>query len=385
MPKIDNTDITALDFDRLLWKYESSVPGPVLVIFAGIHGNEPAGIRAVNKIAESVEENELELNGSVYAITGNIQALNLGIRYIDFDLNRLWESFHPDKTQVRLNHMKFGAEREEIIEIEKAVHKIIEKHGAMDVPIIFTDIHTTSSSSCSFILFNDTIGNRKLARKFPSPQILGVEEYIQGTLLSYINNLGYTAVGFEAGAHTAKESVQRSKAFLWLLLHHCNFLKLKPDECAYHENKLRPVPEIPGNYFEIIYHHYVRDSNVFEMKHGFKNFDPIKKGELLAIEEGEEVTAPIHGRIFMPLYQQTGNDGFFIIREISPFWLTVSAYLRKSFIHRFLKYLPGVSESGKNSLKIDLRVAKFLVRDIFHLLGYRIIQKDEHTLVCFRR
>ncbi len=385
MPKIDNSDITALEFDRLLWKYESPVPGPVLVIFAGIHGNEPAGIRAVNKIADSIEENKQELTGSVYAITGNIQALNLGIRYVDFDLNRLWESFHPEKKEVKLNHKKFGAEREEIIEIEQAVHSIIKKYENRDVPIIFTDIHTTSSSSCSFILFNDTLGNRQLAGKFPSPQILGVEEYIKGTLLSYINNLGHTAIGFEAGAHTAKESVIRSEAFLWLLLHNCNFLKLQRDECAYHENKLRSLPEISGNYFEIIYHHYVEDPEVFEMKHGFKNFDPVRKGELLAIEDGEKVTASMNGRIFMPLYQQSGNDGFFIIREISPFWLTVSAYLRKSFIHKYLKYLPGVTETGKNSLKINLRVARFLVRHIFHLLGYRIIRKDEHTLVCFRR
>ncbi|MGF1670099.1 MAG: aspartoacylase, partial [Balneolaceae bacterium] len=260
-----------------------------------------------------------------------------------------------------------------------------DRHKNETDDFIFTDIHTTSSNSCSFILFNDTLKNRQLAGNFPAPQILGIEEFVRGTLLSYINNLGYTAIGFEAGAHTDSESINRSESYIWLLLYYCRIIDLSDEDIQKHEANIETYPKVPGRYFEIVHHHFVEDPSEFAMKSGFENFDHIEKDQPLACENGRLVKAPSSGRIFMPLYQEAGNDGFFIIREISPFWLKVSAYLRRSVIHKTLKFLPGVSQINENSLEIDLRIAKFLVKDIFHLLGYRIIRKDEDTLICFRR
>ncbi len=100
---------------------------------------------------------------------------------------------------------------------------------------------------------------------------------------------------------------------------------------------------------------------------------------------GQLIRAPKGGRIFMPLYQNEGDDGFLIIREVSPFWLKLSGYLRKSFFHGLLKYLPGVKPVSEHSFEVNLNVARFLVKDIFHLLGYRVTQKDENTLICYRR
>jgi len=385
MQKTDLEKYTDYEYDRILWQCTGESPGPVIVIFVGIHGNEPAGIQAVKKIKEKITGENKKIRGSVYAITGNIKALNLGLRFIDTDLNRLWESFYSENRNNGKEHYKGTAEFGEIQEIEKSIKFIIEKHHENTEEFIFTDIHTTSADSCSFILFNDTLTNRALARKFPAPQILGIEEYIKGTLLSYINNLGFTAIGFEAGAHADRESVLRSESFIWLVMYYCGLLDLTDEEIEDYQESLKTEPKVPGSYFEIVYHHYVEEPYEFKMKSGFENFDIIQKDQPLAYEKGELIKAPVSGRIFMPLYQKTGNDGFFIINEVSAFWLKFSAYLRRSFMHRLLRYLPGVKLLSENSLEIDLRVAKFLVSDIFHLLGYRIIKKDEHTLICFKR
>jgi predicted deacylase len=385
MQKTDLQKYTEYDYDRILWQFSGELPGPVIVIFVGIHGNEPAGIEAVKKIKNKLKGKNNKVRGAVYAITGNIKALNLGIRFVDTDLNRLWESFYSKSKKNGKERYKRTAEFGEIEEIENSIKFILEKHSETTEEFIFTDIHTTSANSCSFILFNDTLTNRALARKFPAPQILGIEEYIKGTLLSYINNLGYTAIGFEAGEHWAGESIQRSESFIWLVLYYCGFLDLTEGEIDKFEKSLKTEPKVPGNYFEIVYHHHVDNPGDFKMKSGFENFDMIKKDQPLAIEKGEVIKAPVSGRIFMPLYQKTGNDGFFIINEVSAFWLKISAYTRKSFVHRLLRFLPGVKLISKNSLEIDLRFARFLVSDIFHLLGYRIIKKDENTLICFRR
>ena len=53
------------------------------------------------------------------------------------------------------------------------------------------------------------------------------------------------------------------------------------------------------------------------MRPDYKNFQRIKKGEKLAFDDSEEVSSPDDGLILMPLYQKRGEDGFFLVKEIS--------------------------------------------------------------------
>ena len=52
------------------------------------------------------------------------------------------------------------------------------------------------------------------------------------------------------------------------------------------------------------------------MKEGFKNFDRIEKGQLLATDRHGNILSPTDGLILMPLYQKQGENGFFIVREV---------------------------------------------------------------------
>lgn len=47
-----------------------------------------------------------------------------------------------------------------------------------------------------------------------------------------------------------------------------------------------------------------------------KNAPDLYKGDLLALQNGNEIKSEWDARIFMPLYQSQGNDGFFIIEEV---------------------------------------------------------------------
>lgn len=371
--------------NRIEWCATGDTNGPVIILFMGIHGNEKAGPKAVDRIFNWLEGNDQPLNGSVYAITGNVKALKQGIRYVDTDLNRLWERFNTSMDFSDNNGLDQPSEYNESLEIKSAVDEILTRHNDEASEFIFADLHTTSSESCAFILLNDTLANRELARDFPVPQILGIEENIHGTILSFINNLGYQAIGFEAGAHNDKDSIKRSEAFLWLLFHNCGLMELSRETLSKYENDLHAHPKVPNTYFDIQYHHLIKNPGQFEMLEGFQNFDYIEKGKSLAYENGKLVKAPKSGRIFMPLYQKMGRDGFMIIRQVSDFWLTLSSYLRKSFVHSLLKYLPGVRQLSKRAYEVDLRIARFLVSDVFHLFGYRVTKKDEQTLLCYRR
>jgi len=371
--------------ERIRWSSAGGSTGPVIVLFVGIHGNETAGIEAIDNIKESLKSDEWDLHGTIYAVTGNIEALKKGVRFVDVDLNRLWELFDTEHDYSRGNGSDHPSEYLESLQIKSALDTIFEQHRNDGSEFIFADLHTTSSESCAFILLNDTLSNRDIARKFPVPQILGIEENIHGTLLSYINNLGYKAIGFEAGAHMAVDSINRSEAFLWMLFHNAGVIQLDKQAINYHAEQLQAHPDVPDTYYDIRYHHYIEDNTKFEMLKGFKNFDIIEKGTPLAYDHGELIRAEISGRIFMPLYQQSGNDGFMIIDTVSPFWLRLSSYLRKSFVHNLLKYLPGVSQLDSQIFEVNLRIARFLVKDIFHLFGYRVTEKDEYTLTCYRR
>jgi hypothetical protein len=65
-------------------------------------------------------------------------------------------------------------------------------------------------------MVNDSLINRKFSTQNPVPMILGIEEYLDGALLSYINDLGYVSFGYEAGQHDDIASLENQIAFIYL-------------------------------------------------------------------------------------------------------------------------------------------------------------------------
>ena len=89
----------------------------------------------------------------------------------------------------------------------------------------------------------------------------------------------------------------------------------------------------------------------------------------------------------MPLYQDQGNDGFFIVNEVRPAWLPVSAVVRRLGLERFLHLLPGVERhpNRRQTFIVDRRYALWFARQLFHLLGFRQEGKDGPRLTMTRR
>jgi len=126
---------------------------------------------------------------------------------------------------------------------------------------------------------------------------------------------------------------------------------------------------------------------MFFMKDGFESFQDIEKGTALATTNGKPIYSDYSATLFMPLYQKTGNDGFFIIRPIPRFFLKLSETLRKIHADNLLTILPGISWHNKRSgiLKANLKVTRFMVKPVFHLFGYRNKQADETHLLLYNR
>ncbi len=100
---------------------------------------------------------------------------------------------------------------------------------------------------------------------------------------------------------------------------------------------------------------------------------------------GHTLVAPLSGQLFMPNRQpikRPGDDAYFIVRELSPGWLNLSARLRRSaWMDTWTpRLLPGVRRrpGHEHELLVAPDIAVVLKRQLLHLLGYRLMR---HTPV----
>jgi succinylglutamate desuccinylase len=140
-------------------------------------------------------------------------------------------------------------------------------------------------------------------------------------------------------------------------------------------------------FVEVRYRHALKPTDNFKMHSGYKNFQPVKRGEILASDKTGQIKAKETSLILMPLYQPQGDDGFFLVRHVKSFWLKVSEILRRIDIGAYMHILPGVKKHPKeeNSLVINTNVARLFPLQIFHLLGFRRRRWIENRLVVSRR
>jgi Succinylglutamate desuccinylase / Aspartoacylase family len=370
----------SIHIERVIGKITGETKGPTIVFFGGIHGNETAGVFALNEVLHKI--NPDQVNGVIYGISGNLKALNSNQRYIEEDLNRLWLNGNTKNTNKT---KQLSNEKKEQEELNKILKTILEKESG---PYYFIDLHTTSGKTRPFITINDALINRKFSKLFPVPIILGIEEFLDGPLLSYINQLGYVSLGFESGQHNDKSAVTNCAAFIYLSLVFSRVIE-ENNVLNYYQyyNQLKINATNNNQIFEVVYLHKIKEGEVFKIKKGFKSFQTICKGQVLAISNKINVISPFNAKLFMPLNQKKGKEGFFIIKKVNPIFLKLSEILRKIRIDNLLIILPGITwkDKKKGVLKVNLKVAKYMVKPIFHLLGYRNKQYNKTSIFLLNR
>lgn len=294
--------------NRIIGNYTSNNKGPLLFVTGGVHGNEPSGVKALEKVFEELEKTRPEINGRIVGVRGNTSALKKDQRYIDEDLNRTWteknvQSGNPETT-----------EQKEMHEIIKVLQDFPEKDYSKRY---FLDCHTTSSDSLPYISVQEVNDNDPWAHKFPTYIVRGFSDIVYGAIDHYMSRTGLTGFVFEAGQHTSPASVENHEGIIWLALKEACGLDLSEISCypqCVDKFAKENAPE--QKTFEIIHRHEIKDGDTFKMEPGYKNFQKIEKDELLAISNGKEIRSTCDAYIFMPLYQSQGNDGFFVIQAV---------------------------------------------------------------------
>lgn len=301
----------SLAIGRVLGKYTKGTFGPALVITAGVHGNEPSGIIAFRRVWQKLTQLNLPMKGELTGLAGNMAALSKNTRLIDRDLNRVCfvENEKRLKAEEDLGYQESWEFKALIEEFEKVQHRGVGE-------LVFLELHTTSSASRPYISVNRDMGSYEFARKFPLYVVKGIEDYIPGHVDYYLNHKGHKGCTIEGGQHESKSAIDNHEAAIWLALVNAGCMERSdvPDFSLYYE-ALEKYKAEASSTFEVIYRYEIQEGEVFKMNPGYVNFQKISKGEILARSEGRNIVSEWDGRIFMPLYQSEGKDGFFVVQE----------------------------------------------------------------------
>lgn len=312
---------------RIIGEYTGTRRGPLLIVLAGMHGNEPAGIQALDIVFRLLEvEPDRNPNfrfcGKIIGLRGNVAALEEKKRFIHKDLNRQW----TPKNVRRIKSTPFeqlDAEDREVMELLTVIEEEIEAYQPNK--IVLLDLHTTTAYGGIFSIATDDPESIRIGVELHAPVIKGMLKGIHGTTLHYFNNDNFepetVAVCFESGQHAEHLSVNRAIAALTNCMRTIGCVRAEDVENRHDELLIEYSRDLP-KVAQLIMCHRIQPGDEFKMMPDYKNFQEVERGELLAYDQNGPIRAEADGRILMPLYQEQGDDGFFLIRPVTKKELT---------------------------------------------------------------
>lgn len=163
---------------------------PELAIVAGIHGDEPCGVRAIERLVadESTFERPVRL------IVANERALEEDVRYVDTDLNRAFDEDVPADAH----------ERELAVELADAVR---------NCPVL--SIHSTRSAVKPFAITAklDEIA-RRIVPKLSVRALVETGVHVEGRLFAAEADIIEVEAGFQGSEGAAENAYRLAREFL---------------------------------------------------------------------------------------------------------------------------------------------------------------------------
>ncbi|MEM7104444.1 MAG: succinylglutamate desuccinylase/aspartoacylase family protein [Bacteroidota bacterium] len=310
--------------ERIIGKHIGEDPGPLLICLAGVHGNEPAGVKALESVFQMLKL-EYKINpgfrfqGMLLGLRGNRRALKGGDRYMREDLNRLWTTENVEK--VRNTPVENLEDEDlELRELVDVIYQTIDDY--QPASIVLMDIHTTSAHGGIFTLVTDDPESHRIGIELHAPVITGMLAGLEGTTLHYFvaENFGIETTGicFEAGQHEEPNSVKNAIAAIINCMRSIECVSADDVENKHDELLIRHSQNLP-KVAHLIDKHNLKRHDKFFMLPGYRNFQKVEKNEVLAFDKSGAIRASEDALILMPFYQRQGEDGFFLIKLVEGF------------------------------------------------------------------
>lgn len=304
--------------ERVIGKIEGKAGGTLFLAIAQMHGNEPAGTKAMKAVLDLLRDKlakseDFEIHGKIVGLIGNIPASQAGVRFLAEDLNRMW--IQERILQLKTPHYPApNPEEQEMLALEAAIVQEIEAYHPEELFIL--DLHTTTAHGGTFSIPVVKHTSQRVAKSLHSPIIQGLSNSLRGTLMEYATThnpwgIETSCVAFEAGQHESPQAVSHAISAIINALLELQIINQSPfsNKQQGENGENHPLNS------KIVYRHRLREEDNFVMNPGYRNFMPIKRGEELARDKNGPIYAAYSGYILMPLYQKQGEDGFFIVVE----------------------------------------------------------------------
>ncbi|NCN40570.1 hypothetical protein GW916_04905 [bacterium] len=255
--------------------------GPHLLIFGAIHGNETCGPEALERIRFDIDSGKISLKqGTVtWVPVCNPEAFKNGARYVEENLNRVFE--------VSSNVKSYE---------ERLAQVLCPLFAGAD---FFLDLHSMQSEGDPFVFLNEsTEASRVFCESLGLPYLLEgwpaayrkMPQFRSACTQTFADKLNIPNALVECGRHGTAESAQVGYESVKAAL---KYLDMIPPESSSGSTKKPIAIEMK----DIILRENAGDS----LARDWRNFDPIKKGDLLATRSsGVEILAPYSGYMILP-------------------------------------------------------------------------------------
>lgn len=172
----------------------SNVPSSkVFVIVGSVHGNEPAGRLAIEKVTELVASREWKIDGDVFGLIGNPLAVQQQTRFVTENLNRAFgRAEFPDSNEAKRSE-----------EILAWFNELKTRYSEM----YLIDLHSVSMGETRIAIFNveNPVAQKWCHEISPIPFFLGEKDLVlPGALTNAFEHFGGTAVAIECGNHNSE-------------------------------------------------------------------------------------------------------------------------------------------------------------------------------------
>jgi len=138
---------------------------------------------------------------------------------------------------------------------------------------------------------------------------------VKGSFAEYYSSQNINTIVFEGGAIGDPAAINNHEAGIWKMLEKKGFISQDfiPEKVLKNNINMNNFSKETKGYYFVKYIHKIKKGNEFLMNPNMRNFEKIKKGQIIGHSNHGPVKSPYEGYLLMPLYQKHGKEGFYLI------------------------------------------------------------------------
>ncbi|MDO8650456.1 MAG: succinylglutamate desuccinylase/aspartoacylase family protein [Candidatus Berkelbacteria bacterium] len=260
---------------------KGSKPGATLAIFAGIHGNEKAGVIALEQV---VSEIKIEA-GKAYFVFANPPAIKADVRFVKKNLNRLFLSTNKGRSWE-------DKRARELMQLLDSCDALLDLHGY------------NSPEDTPFVITGGP--GLEVAKIFDVDKVVtGIDQIVPGGTDGYMLNCGKVGVCLECGSNlNPKKYVGMAKGSIRKFLSYYKLTSSRVETTRSSQQVLRVVKMVK------------KQTELFAFDKPYKNFDALEPNCVFATDGDTQYVAKENQFIIFPHEnEKIGQDVFTIIRR----------------------------------------------------------------------